>query len=162
MPLLLMGMFSHYLVGPRRGHEGSADPNSRGSDLRIRCLHCTCAGCPEPICLALSQPLARLPPPRDLLCYQQGEHLGMGKGTKHPWPSHWPFSRLPWTSLSSPAWAAALAFSLGSWPLDSPPLFFPLHMAFRNFQLKNLTMSFPSSKPFCGSPVPSKQRPSVY
>ncbi|XP_032470680.1 protein FAM98C isoform X1 [Phocoena sinus] len=30
---------------PRRGHEGSADPNSRGSDPRIGCLHCTRPGC---------------------------------------------------------------------------------------------------------------------
>uniref|UniRef100_A0A2K6GDQ9 Family with sequence similarity 98 member C n=1 Tax=Propithecus coquereli TaxID=379532 RepID=A0A2K6GDQ9_PROCO len=61
------------LLRPRRSHEGSADPDSRGSDPRIRCLRCARPRCP-------SRPVASRPshqrgcPPRDLLCYQQGAY----------------------------------------------------------------------------------------
>uniref|UniRef100_A0A8C7ENA1 Family with sequence similarity 98 member C n=1 Tax=Neovison vison TaxID=452646 RepID=A0A8C7ENA1_NEOVI len=61
------------LLSPRRSHEGSADPNSRGSDPRIRCLHRTRPGCPR-------RPVSSCPshqqgcPPRDLLCHQQGAY----------------------------------------------------------------------------------------
>nr|XP_011763182.1 protein FAM98C isoform X5 [Macaca nemestrina] len=55
---------------PRRSHEGSADPNSRGSNPRIGHLHRTRPGCP-------SRPVSSHPshqhgcPQRDLLCHQQ-------------------------------------------------------------------------------------------
>uniref|UniRef100_A0A8C8X048 Family with sequence similarity 98 member C n=1 Tax=Panthera leo TaxID=9689 RepID=A0A8C8X048_PANLE len=61
------------LLRPRRSHEGSADPNSGGSEPRIRCLHRACPGCP-------SGPVSSCPshqqgcPPRDLLCHQQGAY----------------------------------------------------------------------------------------
>uniref|UniRef100_A0A7N5JD46 Family with sequence similarity 98 member C n=1 Tax=Ailuropoda melanoleuca TaxID=9646 RepID=A0A7N5JD46_AILME len=61
------------LLRPRRSHEGSPDPNSRSSDPRIRCFHCTHPGCP-------SGPVSSCPshqqgcPPRDLLCHQQGAY----------------------------------------------------------------------------------------
>uniref|UniRef100_A0A8D2EJ20 Family with sequence similarity 98 member C n=1 Tax=Theropithecus gelada TaxID=9565 RepID=A0A8D2EJ20_THEGE len=61
------------LLRPRRSHEGSADPNSRGSNPGIGHLHRTRPGCP-------SRPVSSHPshqhgcPQRDLLCHQQGAY----------------------------------------------------------------------------------------